>query len=167
MSLAKKLQDAVSTVQGAMTVGARSQWINACEGRRQASCKVLQCEPMAVALKELSLQSDELATVSIGSLKDASQALCQRLTYLLEPISPVEADTEKCVVQMRSNPPQADDNGLRYYELLVERGGAVTLHRYEKTPGHPRTRVAATLTHEVLGRLIDDFSMAVDEIVSG
>ena len=166
MSLAKKIQVAVSTVQGTVSAGTPPQPVSACEGRRQASCKILQCDAMAVSLTELSLQSDELAAVSIGSLRDASQALCRRLTYLLEPISPVEADTEKCVVQMRSNPPQADDNGLRYYELLIERGGAVTLHRYEKSPGHPRTQVPATLTHEVLGRLIDDFNAAVDEIVS-
>jgi hypothetical protein len=166
MSLAEKMHVAVLTVQGAVSSGTTPRLVSACEGRRQASCKILQCDSTGVSLKELSLQSDELAAVPIDSLRDSSQALCRRLTYLLEPISPVEADTEKCVVQMRSNPPQVNDNGLRYYELLFERGGAVTLRRYEKFPGNPRKPVSATLTHEVLGQLTKDFSAALDEIVS-
>jgi hypothetical protein len=65
---------------------------------------------------------------------------------------------------MRSNPPQKDDNAYRYYELLIRRGGSVALCRYEKQPGQPRTRVPAALTHEVIGRLIDDFCQTVDTI---
>jgi hypothetical protein len=167
MSLSDKFQAALFAAQGIAAKGSATRWVSAREGGRQASCEVVQCDAMAVSLMELTLQTDELAAVSIESLRDASQALCQRLTYLLEPISPVEADADHCVVQMRSSPPQVDDNGLRYYELLIERGGAMTLRRYEKSPGNPRVPVSATLTREVLGRLIDDFNATVDGVVSG
>jgi len=65
---------------------------------------------------------------------------------------------------MRSNPPQRDDNASRYYELLLRRGGSIALCRFEKQPGQPRLRVPAVLTHEVIGRLVDDFSSTVDSI---
>jgi hypothetical protein len=86
------------------------------------------------------------------------------VNYLLEPIAPIETDAQGCSVQMRSNPPHKDDNGARYYELLLRRGGSACLSRYEKQAGQPRMRVPAALTHEVIGRLIDDFSVTVDSI---
>ena len=87
-----------------------------------------------------------------------------KLLNAKRPIAPIELDAQGCSVQMRSNPPQKDDNGRRYYELLIRRGGSIALCRYEKQPGQPRVRVPAVLTHEVVGRLIDDFSATVDSI---
>jgi hypothetical protein len=83
---------------------------------------------------------------------------------LLEPIAPIETDAQGCTVQMRSNPPQKDDNAWRYYELLIRRGGSIALCRYEKQPTQPRVRIPAVLTHEVVGRLVDDFSATVDSL---
>ena len=39
---------------------------------------------------------------------------------------------------MRSNPPQKDDDGRSYYELLVRRGGEIALVRYRKENGTAR-----------------------------
>ena len=85
-----------------------------------------------------------------------------RLTYLMEPISPIEIDAEACVAQLRSNPPQRDDDGRSYYELLVRRGGEIALVRYRKEPGTPRQQIAATVTREVLLRLADDFEAVLN-----
>jgi hypothetical protein len=60
---------------------------------------------------------------------------------------------------MRSSPPQRDDNGTRYYELLVRRGGELSLRRFEKQPGTVRQLVAAHVTREVFLRLVDDFAI--------
>ena len=46
---------------------------------------------------------------------------------------------------MRSNPPQKDDDGTRFYELVVSRG-ELSLCRYAKGPGQPRQIVAAEVT---------------------
>jgi len=61
----------------------------------------------------LSLETDRLAGATIDQLKALSDDLCRRLNYLLEPIAPIEIDSEGCSVQMRSSPPQKDDNGRR------------------------------------------------------
>jgi hypothetical protein len=65
-------------------------------------------------------------------------------------------------VQLRSNPPQRDDDGRTYYELLVRRGGEIALTRYRKENGAARRPIAATVTREVLLRLVADFSAALD-----
>ena len=147
-------------------VGRKNVRVTFSEGVRNFCCEVKQCDPLAVSISCLILQTDELSGADVGILKSASQALCNRVTYLLEPISPIETDADGCIVQMRSNPPHKDDNGYRYYELLLRRGGNVTLYRFEKKPGVPRESINATLTHEVVGRLADDFNTAVDEVLA-
>ena len=64
-------------------------------------------------------------------------------------------------MQLRSNPPQRDDDGRSYYELLVRRGGEITLTRYRKENGDARRPIAANVTREVLLRLVGDFSRSV------
>jgi hypothetical protein len=62
---------------------------------------------------------------------------------------------------MRSYPPQKTDDGTTYYELLVRRGGSLSLVRYQKQPGDQRQAIAAHITREVLLRLVDDFAAVV------
>ena len=145
-------------------VGQTGQSISISEGQRTVRCEAAQCEPLAVTITDLALETPELAGATIAQLQTASRDLAARVNYLLEPIAPIETDAQGCTVQMRSNQPQKDDNGYRYYELVLRRGGSAALCRYEKQPGQPRVRVPAVLTHEVVGRLIDDFSMTVDLI---
>ena len=159
MSLTSKLRDELRAI-----VGQAGQSIVVAEGLRSVRCEAVQCEPLAVTITDLALETPELASVSFAQLESSSRDLAARVNYLLEPIAPIETDAEGCTVQMRSNPPQRDDNGYRYYELLLRRGGSAALCRYEKQPGQPRVRVPAVLTHEVVGRLIDDFSATVDTI---
>ncbi len=147
--------------------GQRNQQIAAVEGQRTLRCVAAEVEPLAAAVDELVLQTAELGGADVQAIEAASRALCGRVNYLLEPVSPIETDADGCSVQMRSSPPQKDDNGRRYYELLMQRGGLVSLHRYEKLPGSPRVRVAAHLTHEAAGRLADDFNLAVDDALAG
>lgn len=147
-------------------VGQSNQRICVSAGPRTLRCEVDQCDPLAVAVYELLLESNELANVDVPTLQAASQALCKRVTYLLEPISPIETDADSCIVQMRSNPPHQQETGRFYYELILKRGGLVAMYRYEKQPGAIRSRVAANLTHEVLGRLVEDFNAAVEEVVN-
>ena len=91
-------------------------------------------------------------------MRKVAEALSARLTYLLEPIQPIEVDPDHCVVQMRSNPPQRNENRTSYYELLVARGGQLSLCRYEKDTSSIRQCVPAQVTLEVFWRLLGDFS---------
>lgn len=148
------------------TIGKQHQRVTSSAGPRTLRCEIDQCDQLAVAVYELVLETPELANVEVAKLQAASKALCERITYLLEPISPIETDADGCIVQMRSTPPQQQENGRFYYELFLRRGGSVAMYRYEKQPGAMRQRVPATLTHEVLGRLVEDFDKTVEDILA-
>lgn len=123
-------------------------------------CDVLSVDAIGCAFNRFALETDKLAGHSIDELKALSEKLSAQINYLLEPISPIEIDAEGATVQMRSNPPQQDDDGTKYYELLVNREG-LALVRYSRPKGEPRSRVPANVTREVLLRLAGDFVAAV------
>jgi hypothetical protein len=124
---------------------------------RRLTCDVVEQNSLAVSFNRLRLATDELASADAAVLERIGKVLAGRLTYLMEPIAPIEIDAAACVVQLRSNPPQRDDDGRSYYELVVRRGGEIALTRYRKTNGGPRQQIAATVTREVLLRLVGDF----------
>src|SRR4051794_27645856 len=127
------------------------------ESPRQLSCDVVERNSLAVSFNQLCLATDELATADAAKLERIGKALAGRLTYLMEPIAPIEIDAAACVMQLRSSPPQRDDDGRSYYELTVRRGGEISLARFRKENGGARHQIAATVTREVLLRLVGDF----------
>jgi hypothetical protein len=125
--------------------------------RRTLTCELVQRNPLAVSFDLLRLATTELSSAGPADLERIGKALAERLTYLMEPIAPIEIDAAACTVQLRSNPPQRDDDGRSYYELIIRRGGEITLMRFHKEDGSVRQQVPATVTREVLLRLIGDF----------
>jgi hypothetical protein len=139
-----------------------SAMVAANDGPRQVSCDVVERNSLAVSFNSLRLETTELASADAPRLERIGTALAARLTYLMEPIAPIEVDAGACTVQLRSSPPQRDDDGRSYYELMVRRGGEVTLARYRKENGDARRQIAATVTREVLLRLVGDFCAVLE-----
>ena len=129
---------------------------------RQLTCDIVERNALAVLFDRLNLATTELASATPADLERIGKALADRLTYLMEPIAPIELDADACVVQLRSSPPQRDDDGRSYYELIARRGGEISLARYRKENGNARRQIAATVTREVLMRLAADFCAALD-----
>jgi hypothetical protein len=127
------------------------------DGSRRLTCDLVERNSLAVAFQILRVATPELAEATSNHLERMAKSLSERLTYLMEPIRPIEIDADACVAQLRSSPPQRDDDGRSYYELVVRRGGEIALGRYRKEPGTPRQPIAANVTREVLLRLVDDF----------
>jgi len=125
---------------------------------QEVRCELTALDSMACAFQSLLLHSSALAGRSAEQLKGVAEKLSARLTYLLEPISPIEIDAQGCLVQMRSNPPQKGEDGTTYYELLVARSGELSLRRFNAAQRGQRTAIAAQVTREVLLRLVGDFS---------
>jgi hypothetical protein len=126
------------------------------------TCEIAERNSLALSFNSLRVASNTLASADAKQLEQIGGDLAARLTYLMEPISPIEIDADQCVVQLRSNPPQRDDDGRSYYELLVRRGGEISLARYRKENGSARQSVAATVTREVLLRLVGDFCAVLE-----
>ena len=136
--------------------------LHVAEGARELTCELVERDALAASFNVLRLATTELAEAGVADLERMSKALSDRLTYLMEPISAIETDADACVVQLRSFPPQNDDDGRSYFELLVRRGGELALARYRKENGGPRRQVPATVTREVLVRLVGDFCTVLD-----
>jgi hypothetical protein len=132
-----------------------------CEAGR-VEADLVAVDAIGCSFQTLGLATDKLANATLDELKEISTKLTEKLTYLLEPIGLVEADLDRCSVQMRSNPPQKGEDETSYYELMVRRGGDITLSRYSKKSGQLRQIIPAHITREVLGRLADDFIAALE-----
>lgn len=159
MSWKKDLDQQLNALAAGGPTGAGGQVaVDTPQGRLE--CDVASVDAIGCAFVELALRADKLASASIDELKQLSEKLSQKINYLLEPISPIEIDPDGATVQMRSNPPQKDDDGTKYYELLVRRTG-LSLRRYSRPAGQARQAVPANVTREVLLRLAGDFVSAL------
>ena len=134
----------------------------AADGPRRLVCRLCDLDRLACGLQALRLETAELADASIERLRSLGEALSGRLTYLLEPIAPIEVDAESCTVQLRSSPPHREDDQTSYYELVVRRGGSIGLQRFRAASGQQREPIAAQLTREVLLRLVGDLDAVLD-----
>jgi len=131
--------------------------LSVADDRRALECALCAVDRLACAFDTFRVTIAALASAETTQLKEHSAKLAAKLNYLLEPIGLVEVDADRCVVQLRSIPPQRDEERIAYYELLAERGGAFSLRRYEVLAGQERRPVAAEVTREVFLRLADDF----------
>lgn len=87
------------------------------------------------------------------------QRIADRVTGLLEPLTLVEADSERDVAQVRSRTPTRQGDAAHYYELVRHGDGTTRFGRYQGSQsGTPREQVPFTLTHEVLGKLLGDLT---------
>jgi hypothetical protein len=157
MSLIEQLTQALSATATFRQV---HQTLEFRDAGQRLTCQLWALDSLACALTELEFQSDGLCGANPSRLEQIAASLSKKLSYLLEPIHPIETDADRCIVQMRSSPPRKHAAGTDYYELLVTAAGTIHLARYSRTPGAPRTPIAAQLTHEVLVRLASDFQAA-------
>jgi hypothetical protein len=68
------------------------------DGTRHLECRLLALDTLGCAITRLALRADSLTGLSAQQLKETAEKLSARLTYLLEPISPIETDAHGCVV---------------------------------------------------------------------
>lgn len=129
-------------------------------GNLRFSCDLTALETLACAFTRFEMTNAAWASEPIAGVERIAANLAKRLTYLLEPIKPIETDADECIVQMRSNPPRQNEDRTSYYELHVRRGGVLSLCRYEKQPGNVRQQVPIHVTREVFRHLLDDFASA-------
>lgn len=109
---------------------------------------------------EFVYETPALAQLAMPDLKKLGQRLAAALKYLTEPIQVIEIDGQAGVAQLRSVVPVMAPTGARYFEVLVKRGGSLSIQRYEAAPGQSRQRIIAVVTREIFHRLADDFAKA-------
>lgn len=123
-------------------------------------CQLSAIDSLGCAFEKFVVTSDRLQAAAIDELKRVADELTKRLTYLLEPIAPIEIDRIGCTVQLRSVPPSKDGDRTSYYEILVQHGGQLSLARYGADYGAGRQVILAQVTREVFLRVVRDFAAA-------
>jgi hypothetical protein len=123
-------------------------------------CDMVRIDPLAVAFQSFVYFTQQLAQAETARLSKIADNLAAKLNYLLEPLRVIEIDSQAGAVQMRSAPPYQQPEQITYYEVLVQRGGTISLVRYQKLPQEPRRPVAAVVTREVFLRLAQDCESA-------
>jgi len=125
----------------------------------QVMIHLTACDSMSCSFGELRLTVPSLLDCGIELLKTWAEDLSERVTYLLENLGPLELSAEDGAVLMRSLSPQQDEDGRRYYEILLQSQshGNFTLRRYCAKTGDPdREPVDIHVTHELLIKLVND-----------
>jgi hypothetical protein len=89
-------------------------------------------------------------------------ALAKRSTGLLEKLTVLEVDTTRDEAVLRSDVPSQKGPIAAYYEVILTGLTSATVRRYEadRAAHTPRVAVPFTVTHEVLGKLVDDITTA-------
>jgi hypothetical protein len=99
-----------------------------------------------------------MTTRSGINLQARAEQVAAQVTGLLEPLRVVEVDTERGTALLRSQEASQRDDKRLYYELLLQADGGCGLRRYQawQEPGHRREAISFTMTHEALGKLVND-----------
>lgn len=118
-----------------------------------------QVDSLACAFRQITVHVPSMNQVAFAQLQKWAEALSQRITYLLEQISPLECDPQGGQVLIRSTRPDPLPDGTQYYEIIVSSTGTgtFTLQRFRSVKGTPgRTPIDLQVTHELLYKLCDD-----------
>lgn len=131
------------------------------------TAQVVAIQSFGCAIDQIELQASHLTNASMDVLKKWANALCQKVTYLLESLGPLEFDEDGQEVLIRSVPPSPLPSAKRYYEIrLTTLGmGRFTLGRYEAVPGLSRSRQPLELGIEQVVRLGNDLVATLPETV--
>jgi hypothetical protein len=127
--------------------------------RMEVEFDFVEVDRLSCALKELRLNIPSMSQATPDELRNWADALCKRITYLLESMGPMEFEPDAGKVLIRSTVPTQNAQSRVFYEVLLHAntGGSFSLTRYESLKGQPgRTAVEMKLTHEVLSRLVRD-----------
>ena len=113
--------------------------------------------PVGLAFSSLDFATTARAEWTPAMLKSWGDRIAARVTYLMEPLVVLEQDALAGDVEIRSHAPTARGDGRAYYEIRIDRAGALHLARVAFEESTRRRRpIDCMMTREVLERLVDD-----------
>lgn len=117
---------------------------------------VHQLDKLSIELSMLRVSPEQASRVA---LRDRAMTLAQKVTGLMEKLTATEIDDDRGEALLRSDTPAAQNDNRLYYELILQRQGTTTLHRYQGSMiKSSRKEVPFTLTREALAKLIGDLA---------
>lgn len=89
--------------------------------------EILESDKLSARIQKLRHKGQPLK--NMDALQQKADSLCQRLSYLEDPLRLVEKDEAREAVMLRSETPQNTPEGLLYYEMLLSASGWSELQR--------------------------------------
>jgi hypothetical protein len=137
------------------------------EGGPAVAVDFTAVDSLSCGFRELRISADELRNSPFDVLQAWANALCKKVTYLLETIGPLESDAAAQTVLIRSTPPAKqpgtnEQGQTTFYEMLVQSPGTLSLRRYSRA-AHEANRSSCDIqiTNEVLAKLVQDIVAAI------
>jgi hypothetical protein len=165
MSLASQLSNELRQLAGYSAADPRT--IVASQPGIELALEVLAADSLSCSFRELRIEAPALGRADVEGLRRWANAFCQRVTYLLEHMAPLEVDVPNQQVLVRSAPPERRDDLTSFYEIVLQSHakGHFSLRRFRSQRGSGvREQVAMHLTHEVLSKLIDDLEESISQV---
>jgi hypothetical protein len=131
-----------------------------------------ECDRHSTELHRLQVTATQEAPIDEQpSLQQLANTLSDRLSYLEEPLAVWELEAREHTVQLRSNPPQRDEDEVTYWEATIQqadtpsgRETTVEMSRYRWQPGMPeREMVRYPATFSLLGRMAESLCRTMDD----
>lgn len=163
MSLSLDLAAAIQPLVGQSFLPAHRVSVSDAAGLT-LSLDLLGVESLGIAAEELRLDIPSLSAATTDLLKAWAAALCQKVTYLLETLQPLEFDVQGQQALIRSHPPDPGNGQPRYYEVILSSHGQglFSLRRFEADRASgTRTLVPLRVTHEQLAKLVNDLVLTL------
>lgn len=132
-------------------------------GKIHLHTEVEDFDKFSLVIRKLELKKSQEKfgdNVPIEVLLKQADDLVNKVTYLLENLAIIEVDSTNDKIQIRSTSPHRENGVLRYYEIILDNIGKITLERFEQKVGDKqRVQIPFKLTEEVLERLINDLAL--------
>jgi hypothetical protein len=123
-----------------------------------AGMTVDRADVVGCVIWEMTLQCRAVDAWNADALTTRSQAIERSVTGLLEPLKLLEVDSLRSEALVRSEAPSLRGDDLHYYEVKLQPHNRITLQRFRASheKGSKREQVPFTLTHDTIGKLVDD-----------
>ena len=154
MSLSQKI---VAEVDDLVKTCAPPLCISAEEGPYKIDLPVSLATSIGIECEGFDFHVLDRLEISIDDLKMWGERLSARLTYLMEPLSILEADSVAGEVLLRSQSTTPRNDRRSYYEVRLNKTGLMRFDRitFDETT-RTRQKTSCQFTIEVLERLVDD-----------
>jgi hypothetical protein len=149
MTLAKNLRKALTDPA---TAGEGT--VSAAAGPWQATAAAPHRDTIGAEVTEITVERKDPGP---GNVHGWADNFAGKARGLLEPLKVLEVDKTRDEAVIRSNPPSKDGSQVDYYEVKMQGTKKASVKRYRNDAGQ-RQDIPFTLTHDGLGRLVDDLT---------
>lgn len=126
-------------------------------------CELSAAERLGFALTRLELIEEDQGMQTFAQLERRAEQLCAKVTYLLEPLQPIELDRQLGSALLRSRVPRRRGDLLSYYEVLANTDHHMTVQRFCYDRAARKRRVVEfVLSPDQLEMLVDDLLLTAN-----